>query len=146
MKFETRAVREVGDEEDVVAQPQVQRQTRRNLPVVLDEGAERAGPWRSRRSRCRGAAGSPAEHELGEAVAGVAAVLRIGGELAIEGELAAREARRVAVNVLVLELDPGLEAVRAGGAEQDVVELEQVEVVRVRPETARSQLGVTRRA
>src|SRR5262249_22682616 len=136
------AIREDRNKEDVVAEAEIQREARRHLPIVLDEGPQRLDHGVLAVLIAERAAGRPAEHELGEAVASVAAILRVGGELAVERELAARESRGIAIDVLVLEFEAGLNAVRAGLAEQDVVELEQVEIVRVRPEAARPEFGV----
>src|SRR5205085_2081344 len=99
----------------------------RDLPIVLKENSERAYHCVFAVLVSQSATGRPTEHELRQPISGIAAILRIRGELAIERELAAREPCGVAINVLVLELHPRLETMRARRAKQDVVELQQVQ-------------------
>ena len=91
------------NEKQVVAKPQIQSEARRDLPVVLEKSAERADHRIFAVLVAQRAARGPSEHELGESIAGVAAVLRVGREFTVEGELAACESRGVPVDIFVFE-------------------------------------------
>src|SRR5205814_6131947 len=95
----------------------------RDVPIILGEGGERCCHQVLAILVAQTAAGGPTEHELGQAIAGGAAVLRIGGEFAVERKLAARKAGGVAEHVAVLEFAACLEPVLSRRMEQDVVEL-----------------------
>src|SRR5262249_5724633 len=86
------------------------------------------------------------EHEFGQPVSGRRAIRRIGRELAIERHLTPGEARRVAKDILELELSPELHVVLAEILVSDIGELEQVEIVDVGPKGSRSDFGVALRS
>src|SRR5262249_56976266 len=85
------------------------------------------------------------EHELGKYVACGGAVLRIGGEFAVESHQAAGVPGGVAEHVDVFELEAGFQAVVSSRAEEHVVELGDEDVVGVGPEGARAYLSVALR-